>query len=204
MAQLSDIRTEILETAGLAADDARFPDATMNRIVNRALRQISSEHDWPWNHAQTNLSTVADSQTVTLPAAASKILRLEIAGQQLIQLSATEGGSYSQDRGQPQAYWIEHEKIHFAPVPDGVYTVYALYSAYETALSLDADAPNLPDRYLDWLVQIALVQISQRIRDTDLYQMADRERRMWGRRAADEVRRSGQSMKLKTRSDWWV
>jgi hypothetical protein len=117
MAQLSDIRTEILETAGLAADDARFPDATMNRIVNRALRQISSEHDWPWNHAQTNLSTVADSQTVTLPAAASKILRLEIAGQQLIQLSATEGGSYSQDRGQPQAYWVEHEKNPFRSRP---------------------------------------------------------------------------------------
>lgn len=204
MAQLSDIRTEILETAGLASDDARFPDATMNRIVNRALRQVSSEHDWPWNHAQTNLTTTANVQTVSMPAATSKILRLEIEGKQLLQLTASEGGSYSQDRGRPQAYWVEHEKIHFAPVPDGAYTVYTLYSAYETALSSDSDTPALPDRFMDWLVQTALVQVAQRIRDTDLYQMADRERRMWGRRAADEVRRSAQTVKLKTRSDWWM
>ena len=204
MAQLSDIRTEILETAGLASDDARFPDATVNRIVNRALRQVSSEHDWPWNQVSGTLSTVADTQSTAFPSSLSKVLRLEIEGRNLLQITAAEGGTYSQDTGRPQAYFIEGDEIHWAPVPDGVYTVNITYTVYETALALDADTPNLPDRFMDWLVQTALVQVAQRIRDTELFSMADRERRMWSRRAADEVRRSSQSTRIKTRSDWFV
>lgn len=202
--QLTDIRTEILETAGLASDDSRFPTATMNRIVNRALRSISAERDWPWNQRQADLTTAANTQSNAFPTALSKVLRLEIDGHNLQQVTPQEGGTYSQQTGQPQVYWIEQEKIFWGPVPDGVYTVYCTYVGYEDALSSDSDTPNLPDRYIDWLVQIALVQVAQRIRDTDLYSMADRERRAWVRRAADEVRRSTASSKVKTRDDWWV
>lgn len=202
--QLSVIRTEILETAGLAADDSRFPTATMNRIVNRALRALNAERDWPWNQRQANLATSAGAKTTTFPTAFSKVLRLEIDGQNLQQITPQEGGTYSQQTGQPQAYFIEDEKIYWAPVPDGVYTVYCSYMGYEDALSGDSDTPNIPDRFIDWLVQIALVQIAQRIRDTDLYSIADRERRSWARRAADEVRRSAASSKIKSRDDWWI
>lgn len=202
--QLTDIRTEILETAGLASDDSRFPTATMNRIVNRALRSISAERDWPWNQRQADLTTAANTQSNAFPTALSKVLRLEIDGHNLQQVTPQEGGTYSQQTGQPQVYWIEQEKIFWGPVPDGVYTVYCTYVGYEDALSSDSDTPNLPDRYIDWLVQIALVQVAQRIRDTDLYSMADRERRAWVRRAADEVRRSTASSKVKTRDDWWI
>jgi len=202
--QLQDIRTEVLETAGLASDDARFPDATLNRIINRALRTVSSEKDWPWNQGQTNLSTVADTQTTTFPATASKILRLEIDGRDLVRVQPREGGRFSQDKGKPFSYFVEHDLIHWAPVPDGVYTVYCAYHGYETALSGDTDEPALPDRYIDLLVQTALVQVAERIRDTDLYSIADRERRAWIRRMADEAQRSAAPAKVKTRADWWI
>ena len=202
--QLQTIRTEILETAGLASDDARFPDATMNRVVNRALRNLSAEHDWPWNQGQTNLTTVSGTQTTTFPASASKIIRLEYEGRDLREYQPSEGGQFSQDSGAPFGFFIEHDKIHWTPVPDGAYTVYCAYHGYETALSGDTDTPALPDRYIDWLVSIALVQVSQRIRDTDLYGMADRERRRWSRLAADEVRRSTANMKVKARKDWYI
>lgn len=202
--QLSEIRTEILETAGLASDDSRFPDATMNRIVNRALRAINAERDWPWNQRQTNLTTTANVQFTNFPTQLSKVLRLEIDGRNLQQVTPQEGGTYSQLTGEPHVYWVEHDKIHWGPVPDGTYTVYCAYHGYEDALSADGDTPNLPDRYIDWLVQTALVQISQRIRDTDLYSMADRERRAWSRKAADDARRSAASSKVKSRDDWWI
>ena len=97
MTQLSDIRTEVLETAGLASDDSRFPSATLNRIINRALRSVSAEHDWPWNQAQTTINTVASTATSDLPSNTSKIIRLAIDNDDLIPLAAREGASYSED-----------------------------------------------------------------------------------------------------------
>tara|TARA_R110002020_G_scaffold1690_5_gene7685 strand:- start:339 stop:956 length:618 start_codon:yes stop_codon:yes gene_type:complete len=202
MTQLSDIRTEVLETAGLASDDSRFPSATLNRIINRALRSVSAEHDWPWNQVQATVNTVASTATSNLPSNTCKIIRLAIDNDDLIPLSAREGATYSQDTGQPRAYWVEQDKINWAPVPDGVYAVNAIYSKYEDALSGDSDTPNLPTRYTDWLVNTALVQVSQRIRDNDLYTMADRERRAWSRRAADEVRRVAATARPKVRNGW--
>ena len=202
MTQLSDIRTEVLETAGLASDDSRFPSATLNRIINRALRSISAEHDWPWNQAAATINTTASSGVSTLPTDTSKIIRLSIDNDDLILFPAREGVTYSEDSGQPRAYWVEQEKVNWAPVPDAVYAVSAIYSKYETALSSDSDAPNLPTRYTDWLVNTCLVQVSQRIRDNDLYSMADRERLLWSRRAADEVRRVYSSGRPQVRTGW--
>ena len=50
----------------------------------------------------------------------------------------------------------------------------------------------------------ALVQVATRIRDMDLYALADRERRRWTEIAADEQRRSVASLKVQARSDWHI
>jgi hypothetical protein len=202
--QLQTIRTEILETAGLASDDARFPSATLNRVVNRALRNLSAEHDWPWNQASETLTTVAAQEAYSPAAAWQKTIRLRYEGRDLVEYQPRDAAQFFNDTGSPVGFYIEEESIHLLPIPDGVYSVEHIYSAGETALSGDTDTPALPDRYIDWLVSIALVQVSQRIRDTDLYGMADRERRRWSRLAADEVRRSTANMKVKARKDWYI
>ena len=101
MAQLQTLRTEILETAGLAADDARFPDATLNRIVNRALRQISSEAEWPWNQASETITTAADDAEYSPAVAWTKTIRLRYSDRDLHEYSAHAAQQYALDVGPP-------------------------------------------------------------------------------------------------------
>jgi len=285
MATLDEIRTEILETAGLASDDARFPDATLTRIVNRALRNISAEHDWPWNQKSVVESTyldllsfdytggpvedewnkiahgltlndviqftskgtgadefttgvdyfvagtvtadafqlsatrggdvlegTADSlgvwvgqrKTISLRADEAKTLRLQYENRDLEEYQPQDAARYSELEGPPRGYYIEEDKIHLIPTPTTTTTITHVYSAYETALSADSDTPALPDRYIDWLVSMCLVQVATRIRDMDLYSVVDRERRRWTKIAADEQRRTSGTLKIKARSDWYI
>lgn len=201
MTQLQDIRTEILETAGLAADDARFPDATMNRIVNRALRQIGREAEWPWNQGSETINTVADTPAYTPAAAWTKTIRLRYEDRDLVEMSPRDAQQFANDTGSPRIFYIEEDQIHVVPTPDGVYAIEHVYQGVETALSGDTDEPNLPDRYLDWLVYTALVSVATRVQDTELYGIADRERRQWRQRAHDDRRRSTGTMVPQTRTD---
>ena len=202
--QLQTIRTEILETAGLASDDVRFPDATLTRIINRALRQISSEAEWPWNQTNETITTINGTIAYTPTAGWRKTIRLSYLDRDLHEYQPHDAQRYSQDTGTPQGFYIEEDEIHLVPVPDGVYSVVHIYQAIETALSGDTDTPALPDRYIDWLVFSSLVQVASTIRDTDLYSIADRERKAWRKRVYDDRRRSTGTLIPKARDDWWV
>lgn len=202
--QLTAIHTEILETAGLASDDPRFPSATLTRIVNRALRNVSAIHDWPWNQATEDFTLAANTVGYTPAAAWSKTFRLRYDNRDLFRFQPRDAQRFVNITGDPVGYYIEQEKVNFVPTPDGVYTVEHVYYAYETALSGDTDTPALPDRYIDWLVWEACKIVASRIDNTDLFAVAERQSKEWARRAHDEVLRSKASIKVQTRSDWSI
>lgn len=204
MTTLAEFRTEILETAGLADDDARFPSATLNRMINRGLRSLSAEHVWPWQDASETINTVADTGSYVPNAAWVRTKRLTAKGRDLVEMHPESALPYLDGSGAPIGYFIEEDEIHFVPVPDGAYAVTHVYESEEPTLSADGDSPLLPERYTDWLVFTVLVQVATRLRDSELYQIADRERGKWFRRASDEVRRSTGGLVVRGRSDWTV
>lgn len=204
MTQLQDIRTEILETAGLAADDARFPAATLNRIINRALRSIAAEHNWPWLQGSETITTVAGTQAYTPATDWAQVRRLQYNNRDLREYPSREAAKYQNDTGAPVGFFVEQDKIHIVPVPDGVYSITHIYEGYTATLSADTDVPEIPDRYLDYVVQTALVLVAQRIRDLDLYSIADRERTKWQRKMADEALRSVGTQLPQARQDWSI
>lgn len=204
MTTLAEFRTEILETAGLAADDARFPEATLNRIINRALRSLSAEHVWPWQDGSETITTAADTGSYAPDAAWVRTKRLVYDNFELQELHPETAQAYLSGTGAPVAYFIEEDEIHFVPVPDGVYSVEHVYESDEPELTSDGQSPLLPERYTDWLVFTALVQVATRLRDQDLYAIADRERGKWYRRASDEARRSTGGLMIRGRQDWTV
>ena len=204
MTQLSDIRTEILETAGLNENDSRFPTATLNRIINRGLRQIGRESEWPWNQGSETINTVADTPAYSPASAWTKTIRLRYEERDLPELQPREAQQYVNDTGKPMAFYVEEDQIHVVPTPDGVYALEHVYQGVETALSGDSDEPNLPDRYLDWLVYTCLIQVGTKMRDADLYSIADRERKMWRQRVYDDRRRSTGTTIPQARNDWYV
>lgn len=201
---LSVIRSMVLTRAGLAADDPRFTSSSLTDAVNQALRSISAEHDWPWLQTFETITTVAGTQTDAVPADWAKTIRMEINGDDLHLMQPRDGSQYSADTGKPLGYFLEADTIYFVPVPDGVHSVRHVYYKYETALSADGDTPALPDRFLDWLIWSAVIEVAVIIRDTDLYSMADRERKVWRTLAHSDVQRSVSPFVPKTRSDWGI
>ena len=176
----------------------------MNRIINRALRQITSEADWPWNQASEIITTVNNTIAYSPAADWAKTIRLGYKERDLHEYQSRDAQQYSQDNGTPVGFYIEEDQIHFVPIPDGVYLVDHIYQATETALSNDNDSPALPDRYVDWLIYSALIQVATRIRDTDLYSIATAERKFWRQRAIDDLRRSTGTTIPQARSDWSI
>ncbi len=201
---LDGLELEILETAGLGSDDARFPSATLVRFINRALRQISSEAEWPWNQGSETISTVADTIAYTPAAAWTKTIRLSYDNRDLHEYQARDAQQFANDNGKPVGFYIEEDEIHFVPVPDGVYSVTHVYQGLETALVAGSSAPALPERYIDWLIYSAIVTVAVKMRDTDLYSIADRERKLWRQRVYDDRRRSIGTMIPKARNDWYI
>lgn len=206
MAQLSAIRTEVLETAGLSSSDPRVPSATLNRIINRALRRIGSEMDWPWLQSSETITTSSGTQAYNLAADHSKSIAFTLTSRSkdLPFIPRREAARYGEDTGEPIAYFIEEDQVHFIPVPDGVYTIEHVYYAYEATLTNDTDVPELPDRYIDLLVAHAIMLIGIKIRDNDLYNMGDNERKDWYNRMKDEARPITAGGRPKTRTDWWM
>lgn len=203
--QLQTIRTEVLETSGLASDDSRFPDATMDRIINRALRTLSAYHDWPWNQDSETIATVADTVAYSSADAAwYKTSRVQYDNRDLFRYQPRDAIRYVNITGEPRGYYVEEEQLHIIPTPNGVYSLTHVYYEYEAALSGDTATADLPDRYIDWLVWEACKLVAARIRDNDLFTISERQCREWLKRAHDEVLRTKASIKVQTRSDWSV
>ncbi len=204
MTTLSLLRQEVLETAGLASDDARFPEATLDRMINRGLRSLSAEHIWPWLQDSETLTTVSGTESYAPASAWVRTKRLTCEGYDLVEMQVESATPFLEGTGAPVGYFIEEDEIHLVPVPDGVYSVEHVYEAEEPELTSGSDSPLLPDRYTDWLVYTVLVQVATRLRDDGLYRIADRERSKWYRRSSDEVRRSTGSLPVRTRNDWAI
>lgn len=202
--QLSAIQTELLETAGIDSADARFPSATLTRIINRALRRIDAKHDWPWNYASETITTAASDADYAAPTNYSRTVRLRYSDRDLMQYAPSDTARWSSETGAPYGFYVEEEQIHIVPTPDGVYSVEHIYVAYETALAANSDSPALPDMYIDALINECLIQVAQRTGDGAMYQMAKAEAKDWERRMHDDVRRARKSPKIRTRYDWFI
>ena len=202
--EFNEIQVEMLETAGLASDDARFPEGTLDRIVNRAIQRISAIHDWPWLQTSETINTVASTQAYTPTAGWSKTIRLRYKNRDLVEYQPRDAIKYQNDTGTPVGFFIEEEQIHFVPIPDGAYTIEHVYLRREPQLVADDDEPLIPERYMDFVVWHAVMLCASRIHDMDLYSRAREEARQWETRIRDDVRRSTGTLKVQARDDWWI
>ncbi|MEE9125355.1 MAG: hypothetical protein V3U14_12830 [candidate division NC10 bacterium] len=198
--QLSAIRTEILDAAGLASDDVRFGTATLNRMINRALRSVSKEHDWPWLQSSGTITTVADQTAYTQASPWRKTIRLSYQSTSLQQIGPLEAPNYFDLTSKnPTVYYMEEQQVHLLPTPNAVFSVDHSFLTFEVALSGDTDEPALPDDYMDMLFARALMLVAIKLRDSELYNLAGEDWKLWIRRTADDVMQSKGPLKLTVR-----
>lgn len=136
-----------------------FTDAICTTFLNNAQRQvqrklIQSGEMWYTQTVQT--STVADSQSYTLPEDFLRLhkLTLIVSGtypnqnpMRLKYVTPVESDAFPTGTGMPRAYYLNKNSLFLLQVPNAVYTLEMLYSYLVEDMSSAADEPDVPSQY---------------------------------------------------------
>lgn len=159
--------------------------ANVKSWLNEAYEELVRAYKWPWLQATQTITTVANTQTVAIPATPPVLFfgRLKPTTASVDEprfLSEMDFREYMPnreytdpaDKGQPDYYSIFAGNINFYPIPDAVYTYSLRYWKGITTLpTADADTYMCPDPYLDALVTNALARAAMRENDMGKYQV---------------------------------
>lgn len=154
---LGQLRTSVKENLGILANDGFFTDTMLNGFINKALRKIDSEHEWPWNQVTDTLATVNNQEYVSLPAGWTKTIALTINENdslEAVSLASLRSLGTS-GIGMPTQFAIQSDKIYIRPVPNDVFSFTHDYMVTEPTLTADGNTPRLPEQYHDAIVDLA-------------------------------------------------
>lgn len=177
--------------ADIAADDPKFPVPTMTRIINNALRQISTEMECYWLQTSASLSIVAATTSYPLTGFTRfhKARRLvDNLHNTLRPVNGEELEGYLSETAKPSVWVIQNGSLMVGASPDTAYTYTFHFFQYEAALSQSGDTPTLPSVYSDFLAVKAGIIAATRNRDTDMVALLREELKDWKRRIADDMR----------------
>lgn len=191
---MGDTLAEILDLtylrADIAADDVKFTVSTMTRIINLALRQLSTEQECFWLNTTASLPVVANTSSYLLTTFTRfhKMRRItNDLHSDLLAVSPNEIEAFLQQPGKPGAWTIEEGYLKLS-LPDTAYTYVAHYTMYESPLNSSGDTPLLPAIYTDFLAVKAALIAATKNRDPEMVSLLRDEFKDWKRRIADDMR----------------
>jgi len=159
-----------------------FTNTALNRDINFALQEIAGEAEWPWLNGTTTVTTVANQQGYALPTDAIKVLAVVDSGDTPVDPisiddleSALWNDSITQTFGEGKFYAVDGTSIYLVPTPTKAGEVYTVrYQKTETVLAADGDAPLLPTRHDQMVVDLACYTALNRSDQTFDMRRADR------------------------------
>lgn len=122
-------------------------DEHLTDIINEALQQISTEHDWPWLIEQETFPTVADVSVYGLGPTWRRTISLTLADGAVFEQAQVDGSTVG--------FAITSDGLVLSPTPKGAQDVVHRYVKYERNLEDDLDEAYLPDRYVGAVVELA-------------------------------------------------
>lgn len=151
-------------------DDANFgyfSQTVVKLRLNLALRElqkrlISANKEYYVQCVTTD--TVADQKAYALPSDFLQVNRVErvmtssggaYPNYRLEQITPNERDNYINQTGAPCAYYMEKDNIMLVPTPDAAYEIHLEYSYYVADMSLDADVPDAPAQFHEYIAVLA-------------------------------------------------
>ncbi len=210
--QLSDIRTEVRLRAGMDANDGMATDATVNSLINAALRQVAATRDWDWLYASETINSVDGTSSYARATGARKTDRIldDVEQRHLQHVSKRQAVRYL-DRLPatitnqiPRAWYVENNRIVLVPTPTSARAYTHHYVDSETALSLDTDTPKIPDAYIDIVVIKAALMLTARTDNTSQFRLLKDEERQMMDAMQDEAMQARAPVTTDSRRDWWL
>lgn len=143
-----------------------FTQTVMDLRLNLALKElqkrlISANKEW---YSQCVFTTTVQGQKAyMLPDDFIEVIRLERKVQnsneypnvKINPITPNERDAFLYQSGAPAAYYFEKDKIMLVPTPDAAYEIHLEYEYEAADMVLDADEPDAPIRYHEYLAVLA-------------------------------------------------
>lgn len=197
---LAQIRAAAQLHGNFQTTDTKLTTSNWTSIINRALRQITLEHDWFWLRTSETLTCTAGTATLTPGTGFLRTLSLTHTDTGL-PLSLKDSSELDRitRTGRPVYYDIDNATILISPNPDAAYTIKHRFIRVETVLSADGDVPLIPlemsEGLILYAVQLAFESIKQH---TDALATA-KEYGKWLQRTTDQNARSREPFSIRVR-----
>lgn len=143
-----------------------FSTTTVNLRLNLALRElqkrlISANKEYYAICVETD--TVASQKAYALPADFLQVLRLERVTPgstsekpyKIGPITPNERDLYSDESGAPASYYMQKNNLMLVPKPDTAYELHLEYSYLVADMVLDADVPDAPAQYHEYIAVLA-------------------------------------------------
>lgn len=192
---MGDTLAELLDLtylrADIASDDMKFTGTVMTRLINLALRQISTEAECFWLNTSVTLPVLLNTSSYALTGFTRFHKARRVTNDlhtDLLSVGPNEIEEFLQRPGKPTAWTIEEGNLKLGPIADAAYTYVFHYTMYETPLASSGDTPLLPAIYSDFLAVRAASMAAIKNRDPDTVTALRDEFKDWKRRIADDMR----------------
>lgn len=185
--------TELLADVRKAADRegaaTRFPDSEVTRYINQAIQEFNLElnvgDNW-WNLSSSTGTTVADTDTSTLPSDAVQVYGVDINdGGFTYALTPYEFMERADDEhlfitgasntGRPSQFRVDGSALYFLPTPGAAYSYTVWYLAAPTDLSTGADTFDGVAGWEEWITLRAAMKVLRKDNDQDHYSLLSSE-----------------------------
>lgn len=193
----------VYDSTGYRPDDGLVTPDVVLRGVNRALRAVAAERDWPWLQASTSLAVVAATVTYALPADYVRTRRLvNDDGVPLERADARQlEDEFGEETGDPSWFAVDGELLVLRPIATRALTYAHFYVRREKVLVGDGETPYLPTEWQDAVVQLAEAYAHRAGRAPD---RADEAQKgydtFWRSRMLDDVRRTRGPLRARVRA----
>lgn len=179
-----ELRAALKSRLGIpSTGDALLTDTELNNIIGYALRDVSSERDWPWLRSSSSVTFSTTTGLAAAPATMMKPLHLVIGGRRAKHVPLTEFLD-AQAIGYLCVWTLNGTNLALNPVPSSVPTATLYFLLGEPTLAGDSSSPLLPDSHHQVLIARAsyLANTRRSRKDDaqrDLAEYEDGVRRMW-------------------------
>lgn len=150
-------------------DQTYFTPVQLNRFLNEGLRQcqkklIQSGNNWYLRRATRSL--VANQQDYKLPCDFLKLNRIEIVtnpginetSYSLSSITTNQQGGFAKYSQNPVVFFLEKDLLMLVPIPQLVNTMRLYYTYRVEEMVLDADEPDAPIEYHDYIALLAALE----------------------------------------------
>lgn len=177
--------------ADIAPDDVKFNVTLMTRIINLALRRISTYQECFWLDTSASLAVVLNTSTYATSTFTRFHKMRRVSNDlhhDLLPVGKNEIESYLQNSEKPRAWTMEEGFLKLGGIPDTAYTYTAHFTQYEAPLANSYDSPALPAIYSDMLACQAGIMAAGKNHDQETVAFLRDELKEWRRSVADDMR----------------